>query len=110
VLQASDAVRREATLPQGGTVTMVNSAALGRAVLVAEDLKDPPEGKVYELWLQGADDEVRPAGLVENGGDKAVVLTGDSRDAKWAGITVEPVGGSSAPTGDPIAQFSFGEA
>jgi len=40
--------------------------------------------------------------------DQTVVLEGDAASATAAGITVEPEGGSSAPTTEPIALFDFG--
>lgn len=110
VINASDAVRHEATLPGGGTATVVNSAHLGRAVLLASGLADPPSGKTYELWLQTADGTMHPAGLMDSGGTRTVVLDGDSAKAAGAGITIEPAGGSEQPTTKPIALFSFGSA
>jgi hypothetical protein len=51
-----------------------------RAVLVAENMSPPPEGKVYDTWLLRGG-VPKPAGLF---------------------VTVEPSGGSPAPTEEPI--------
>ncbi|HET7477841.1 MAG TPA: anti-sigma factor [Dermatophilaceae bacterium] len=108
VLQAQDA-RRYPTTVQDGVATIVRSASLGRAVLVAEKLPALPADKVYELWLQRADGTFAPAGLVPKTGADEVVqpLTGDARTALGAGITVEPAGGSPQPTTKPIVLVSF---
>ena len=75
-----------------------------RAVLVAENLPSAPEGKVYEAWLM-RDDIPEPAGLFEpprDGGVAAAPIEGSLRDADAVAVTVEPSGGSSAPTSEPL--------
>jgi anti-sigma-K factor RskA len=75
-----------------------------RAVLVAENLPSAPEGKVYEAWLM-RDDIPEPAGLFEpprDGGAAAAPIEGSLRDADAVAVTVEPSGGSSAPTSEPL--------
>jgi hypothetical protein len=39
-----------------------------------------------------------------------LLLEGDAAEATAAGITVEPAGGSPAPTTEPIVLFDFSEA
>lgn len=107
VIAAGDAIRHEVTLPGGGTATVVSSAKVKRAVMIARDLPDPPSGKTYELWLLTPDGTMHPAGLMGSGGSRTVVLHGDASRATGAGITVEPAGGSKEPTTDPLAVFSF---
>jgi anti-sigma-K factor RskA len=110
VVAAADAVRVEKAMPGGGTATLVSSERLGRAVLLTRDMPDPPAGRTYELWLQAPDGRMHPAGLVDRGGNHALLLEGDASRATAAGITVEPVGGSAEPTGEPIALFTLGSA
>lgn len=110
VLQAGDAVSKQVDLPSGGSVTLVNSRELGRAVLVTHDIAAPPPGRTYELWLQDGRGNMHPAGLVDTGGNRTVVLRGDSAAAQGAGITVEPAGGTRQPTSAPIALVGFGKA
>lgn len=73
----------------------------GRAVLVAENLPSTPEGEVYETWLMH-DDIPEPAGLFEpgDGGDAAAPIEGSIDEADAVAVTVEPSGGSPAPTSD----------
>ena len=90
------------------STTIVRSASLGKAV-VRGTLPPPPAGKVYELWLQQPDGTMARAGLVSDvaGIRDGVVLQGDAATATGAGITLEPAGGSDAPTTTPLALVSF---
>ncbi|MDT0200435.1 anti-sigma factor [Nocardioides sp. AE5] len=109
VLQAPDAEAVELEL-DGATARLVRSTSHGQAVLVTRDMPAAPAGKVYQLWLQSAEGEMLPAGLMTGGADAEVLLEGDAATATAAGITVEPEGGSPAPTSDPIALFDFSQA
>ena len=51
-----------------------------------------------------------PAGLMSGSGDQRLLLTGDAGKATAAAISVEPSGGSKAPTTEPIATFDFAKA
>jgi anti-sigma-K factor RskA len=74
-----------------------------RAVLIADDLPFPPEGKTYEAWIL-RDDVPEPAGLFEPNqtGSAAAPIEGSIEDAEAVAVTVEPAGGSSSPTDDPL--------
>lgn len=87
--------------------TLVRSRSVGRAVLVTEAMPAPPEGKVYEIWLQSPAGDMVPAGLMPRRPDQTVLLEGDASEATGVGITVEPEGGSPEPTSDPIALFDL---
>lgn len=107
VLDATDATRVAKSFPGGATATLVRSNAVGRAVLVTSKMPAAPSGRVYQLWLQDSAGHMSSAGLMPKGSDQVVVLQGDARTATGAGITVEPAGGSSQPTSEPIALFPF---
>ena len=80
----------------------------GRAVLVAENLPPTPEGKVYETWLMhGGVPE--PAGLFEpgDGGDAAAPIEGSIDEAEAVAVTLEPSGGSPAPTSEILLTTSL---
>lgn len=101
VLSAPDA----ATVPldgENGSVRVVWSSDLGRAVVLGDGLPDPGADRVYELWAI-VDGEPVPAGLfTPDDGSVRSTLDLDPaarRPAAW-GITNEPAGGSPAPTGD----------
>ncbi|MEU9416888.1 anti-sigma factor [Streptomyces sp. NPDC048272] len=101
VITASDArtVRGGFGTGATATATLVTSRERGRAVMIADRLPPPPQGKTYQLWF--ADGAVmRPAGHLDHSG--AVLLTGDIGGATAVGVTLEPSGGSPRPSGSPL--------
>ena len=106
VLRAADVEHVNLSLGRT-TATVSRSVSEGRAVLVARSMAAAPKGKVYQLWFLKKGRMVS-AGLM-HGGEKesTVLLQGNANDATGAGITVEPEGGSAAPTTAPIAEFDF---
>ena len=109
VLRADDAERYTQAI-DGSEATMVRSPSLNKAVLVTKNMAPPPEGKVYELWLDHEDVGMVPAGLMTQGGEQMILLEGDPATATGAGITVEPAGGSEEPTLPPVTLFAFEQA
>ncbi|WP_110240301.1 anti-sigma factor [Nocardioides gilvus] len=107
VLQASDAQRAVVDLGESGRATVVRSVAEDKAVIVTEEMVAPPEGMVFQVWFQTPEDDMVPAGVMEPVPDQTLVLDGSAADAVGAGITVEPEGGSPAPTSEPIALFDL---
>jgi anti-sigma-K factor RskA len=71
--------------------------------LFLADLKRPAAGKTYEAWLIGANGKPLPAGLFEGGKTIVIDLHGNLNGAATVAITVEPAGGSPAPTTKPFA-------
>ena len=109
VLQAEDAERYTQSI-DGSEATLVRSPSLNKAVLVTRDMAPPPDGKVYELWLDHEGVGMVPAGLMAQGGEQMILLEGDPATAIGAGITVEPAGGSEEPTLPPVTLFEFQQA
>lgn len=107
VLAADDRDRVVQKFPDGSRADVVVSRSEGRAVILTEDMALAPEGKVYELWFQTPEGEFVPAGLMPDQPDATVLLDGDASEATAIGITVEPDGGSPAPTSAPIALFEL---
>jgi anti-sigma-K factor RskA len=97
VLQDPAAQRYTKELAGGATATIVRSDKVNRAVIVTENMPAPPDGKVYQLWLQTPDRHLNSAGLMPDGAD-TVLLEGDAGDAVGAGVSLEPSGGSEQPT------------
>lgn len=106
VRTAADARTWSTQLPDGGTMSVTRSQSVGAAVWTSTGVGPAPEGRVYELWLQKPDESLVPAGLMSSG-DGELVLRGDTTRAIGAGLTVEPAGGSSAPTTKPVAFFDL---
>jgi len=100
---ADDAQQAKAEVAGGGTATLVWSGELASAALIADDLPQLPDDKVYELWYIN-ESGARPAGIftVDASGTVAQVLEGDMQTGDMVGVTVEPAGGSESPTTDPI--------
>jgi len=74
----------------------------GRAVLMADDLPSVSEDEVYEAWLLRAG-VPEPAGLFEpHNGTAAMPIEGSVEGADAVAVTVEPSGGSSMPTSEPL--------
>lgn len=106
VRAAADAQTWTTEVSSGGRVTVIRSRSVGAAVWISSGIGPAPSGRVYELWLQQADESLVPAGLMSSG-DGELVLKGDATAAIGAGLTVEPAGGSTAPTSTPLAFFDL---
>jgi anti-sigma-K factor RskA len=75
--------------------------AKGYGVLVLNSVQQPPAGKTYEAWVIRPNVKApQPAGLFA-GGTKVVKLTKPVPAGGVVAITVEPAGGSPAPTQKP---------
>ncbi|MEU8827015.1 anti-sigma factor [Streptomyces sp. NPDC048636] len=107
VLAAPDARTRGGKLKDGATGSVVVSRGLDRAVFLASGLPEPPSGRVYQLWFSDGG-TMRSAGLLHTSdGGAATLLRGPVGGSSAMGLTVEPAGGSKAPTTDPVALMTF---
>jgi anti-sigma-K factor RskA len=103
VLAAPDAVtgRDDAATP--ASLTVVASRALDRAVVVVRDLPPLESGQTYQMWWI---DQQGPhsAGLMgaPPPNEAAAVVVDADQDARQFAITLEPAGGSNAPTSEPV--------
>lgn len=110
VLAAPDARTGTRTLGDGARGTVVVSEKENRAVLLASGMREPPGGKVYQLWFDDAG-TMRSAGLMKAANTSttqyATLLDGPVGRASGMGITMEPAGGSARPTSAPVALLAF---
>ncbi|WP_173264816.1 anti-sigma factor [Streptomyces pacificus] len=107
VLTAPDVRTRSTELGQGAAGTVALSRERDRAVFLASGLPRPDGGRVYQLWFADGD-AMRPAGLLAStGGAEAFLMEGAVGRATGVGVTVEPAGGSPAPTSEPLGLLSF---
>lgn len=99
ILESSDA--EEAVLVGDGDAefSVVWSASTGEFAVCGIDVPEITDDQTYEFWFIGDSDPVNVGLFDEEGGDVEFVgeLPGDP--AVWA-ITIEPAGGSPAPTSD----------
>jgi anti-sigma-K factor RskA len=112
-LTAVDQVRRAqdattVTSQKGDlSATLAYSRQLDRSALTVTGLPPVPSGKTYQLWYIGSQG-ARSAGFLEaTDGRGSAVLEGQIDGAGQVGVTVEPAGGSPAPTTDPVLVMSL---
>jgi anti-sigma-K factor RskA len=106
---AEDSQRAVAEVSTGGTATLVWSEELGKSALIAEGLEPLPSDKTYELWYINPDGTPTSAGLFSASADDAKswrVLDGQMQAGDIVGVTIEPRGGSEAPTTTPIVAIT----
>lgn len=82
------------------------------AVLLVRGLPVPKEDTIYQIWLIKPDGGRISAGLFrpESGGPyttQPISATGSFSDYLGIGVTVEPAGGSEAPTGERVFKVDF---
>jgi anti-sigma-K factor RskA len=110
VLSAADARVASAATSAGGTATVVASRRGGTVVFTSSGLPVLPPSSVYELWFIGSAG-VRPAGLVPSpapaSGAAVLVLASGLSGDDAVGVTVEPAGGTTAPTTTPIVVLTL---
>lgn len=107
ILTASDTRTASAQLAVGGSATVVYSRSENTAIVLFDDLVVPPATDVYQMWLI-EDGAPRSAGLVDI--DPAAAtreIIDEIDDARVLAFTVEPSGGSAAPTSEPFAAIEI---
>ena len=75
------------------------------AKLVVAGLKAPPEGRIYQVWLDrdnGTAPEPTEALFSVRKGRASVDVPGDLKGVKQVLVTHEPLGGSEVPTRQPL--------
>ena len=73
-----------------------------RAVLMAEDMPPVPEEKTFQIWII-EDGVPQPSGLFETEEDPvATVIQQSLSGADAVAVSVEPEGGSTEPSTDPM--------
>ena len=107
-IQAADDVQRF-TVPvgDGGSATVYRSEDLNAAAIVTKDMPSAPSGSQYVLWLQHGS-MMTPAGVMPEGSDNEVVLSGDAASANGAAVSVEDAGVEpTQPSDDVVALIPF---
>ena len=103
VLAAPDAVTGRDDPASPAALTVVTSRALNRAVVVVRDLPQLESDQTYQMWWI---DQQGPhsAGLMRAPppNEAAAVVVEADQDAQQFAITLEPAGGSNAPTTEPV--------
>ncbi len=103
IYAADDSTTVKGTVAGGGSATLVYAASLKTSAIIVEGMNALPSDKVYELWYINAEG-ARPAGTFTVSGDGKLwqILDGSMVKGDTVGVTVEPTGGSTTPTTDPV--------
>jgi hypothetical protein len=109
VARAGDLREASVNVAGGGKATLLISASEDAAVVKMSGVPAPPAGKVYQMWLIPKDGSAPVSqGLMdEQALSKPAVVQG-IHSAASLGITVEPAGGSKAPTLPTVAAAPLG--
>ncbi|MDW6063815.1 anti-sigma factor [Streptomyces sp. FXJ1.4098] len=126
VLSAPDAHGVSGRDAQGRGINAVTSRRLGAAVVTVSGLPAPPGGRTYQLWMIDAPPEgsqggssggppggaaaPRSAGLLKGSGEGTPLVTGGfGAHTERLAVTLEPDGGSTRPTTNPVVQLALGD-
>jgi Anti-sigma-K factor rskA len=97
-----------------GGVAPTPSASLrrvgDRGELRLAAMPEPPEGEVYEVWLERAGHVPQPTDAlftVTSAGDGNVAIPGSLRGVREVMVTAEPLGGSSKPTSAAVLRVAL---
>ncbi|WP_395640785.1 anti-sigma factor domain-containing protein [Pseudolysinimonas sp.] len=104
ITAAADYERVVGDVTGGGSVTAVWSESLGRAVILVDDMAVLPADRVYQAWFIDEAGHAEPNATFGTSGSQTLTvdLTGHLDTGDAIGITIEPAGGSDAPTTTPI--------
>ncbi len=107
VAAAPDAHSMPLNLPTGAA-TVVVSAAMGQAAVMATDLPAPPAGKQYHVWTLKSDGSVASAGSFtpDGSGNASVMLHTKLDNATGFAVTVDDPS-LTQPTSAPIAAVNL---
>ncbi|WP_052594610.1 anti-sigma factor [Luteipulveratus mongoliensis] len=102
VMLAQDAQQRVATIGQARLV-VTTSRSEGASAVQTERMPAAPAGHAYQAWFLDQSGAPRSAGLMS--GAEPQLLTG--KPGSTLAVTVEPAGGSAAPTTTPLVEVSL---
>lgn len=103
-----DGARQETAPVAGGGTVEVARAPSGETVVAARGLAAPEGDRVYQLWTLEGDQSPRSAGLLELDDGLALVRLPEVPARAALALTLEPAGGSPAPTTDPVVVVAAG--
>lgn len=97
--------------PPGTQARLLHGREGDQAALVLDGLEDVSDEEAYQLWVMHGDTPTPDRVFRPDEGGRAIVsLESDVGNADAVAVTVEPRGGSDAPTGEIIMQGAFGGA
>lgn len=111
ILNAPD-VQSYAMSGNGPTAHVWFTPQSTQACLVAQGLPDPGTDKVYQIWLQQGNQRISGGTFEPVASDAWTIVSSDRPIASYSdmNITIEPRGGSPAPTGPTILRATLDSA
>jgi anti-sigma-K factor RskA len=108
VLAAPDSVAVHNQVGRPAALTVVASRRLDRAVVIVDNLPELDADHTYQMWLIDKEGPQSDGLMGRAPPDQpATVLLETIEDVSQVAITVEPKGGSKAPTTKPVAGASL---
>jgi len=102
VFDAEDANTASMETANGGTIRVATSPGRGEMAVDTDELPPLDDDHVYQLWaIQG--DSISAVGILDR--EKGAAMEMPAPDIEVA-ITIEPTGGSTQPTTEPIMQVN----
>ena len=101
ILRADDIQLVTADEGETGRMVIAMSRSQNRMLVLADDLANPPSGHTFQVW-HGHGEEMISAGFLRPRDGEALLEISDFGNADAIGVTVEPDGGSPAPTTEPV--------
>jgi anti-sigma factor RsiW len=103
ILSAPDATVHVQTV-KGGKISVVVAPSLNEGVALVSNMPATPPAKTYQLWLiHGTDPQNQ--GIMASGQLSGTVFLTDVRGATNFGVSLENVGGATAPTQPLVTSF-----
>lgn len=99
-------VRSTSLAVASGRAVVAWSASERKAVVYLNSLASAPTGHTYQLWLIGSKGAVSKGVFDPDGTSTQLTIDGFS-EGEAVGVTVEPAGGSKAPTTRPILDVNL---
>ncbi|MDX8035414.1 anti-sigma factor [Lentzea sp. BCCO 10_0856] len=103
---ASDLRLASSSTPSGAACTVAVSRSQDTLLFLADKLPSLPAHQVYQVWLAGATGP-RSAGLLQRASRPAPLVVGGISGVLEVLLTVEPLGGSTGPTGAPLITITL---
>lgn len=100
VFEAPDAHQATMETTNGGRVSVATSPSLQQMAVDTDELPDPGDGRVYQLWALADGAPAVSAGVLGDPDSGAAMQM--PAEGIRVSITIEPSGGSEQPTGAPI--------
>lgn len=90
----------------GGVATVVYSPSTHTAAMLGAEMPAAPDQHAYQGWLIRGD-QPKSVGLSPGGKDGGAMLATNTTPGDRLSVTVEPTGGSAAPTTPPVVTVTL---